>query len=244
MYDHKESLKSGVKHILHRCHMLNLLRKWRGLEVDHMRSAEMTTVFSKIYERGVWIARNGQDPLSGPGSGLEATGELAVQLSAFLKEVKCKRLIDIGCGDFSWMQRVKGEFDYLGLDVVPDVIDANNRLYSNGRRSFSCLDATRSILPCGDVAICREVLFHLSSKDGQRLLRNIKVAGFHYVLLTSDSDVWFNADINNGDYRPVNLAKAPFRLPRPERVLRDDAVTTNRMRGRVLGVWRGANLLS
>jgi hypothetical protein len=63
-------------------------------------------------------------------------------------------------------------------------------------------------------------------------------------LLTSDSDVWFNADINNGDYRPVNLAKAPFRLPRPERVLRDDAVTTNRMRGRVLGVWRGANLLS
>jgi hypothetical protein len=147
-------------------------------------------------------------------------------------------LVDIGCGDFNWMRNVEGDFDYLGIDVVPQLIDAHNAAYANNKRRFICMDATRSRITPGDVAICREVLFHLSFRDGLELLRNIKIAGFKYVLLTSDKSVWFNSDIRNGDYRRINLAKSPFRLSEPQCELRDGKVSS----GRVLAVWPGAAL--
>ena len=80
----------------------------------------------------------------------------------FLREVGCRKLVDIGCGDFNWMRNVEGDFDYLGIDVVPQVIDANNVKYANDRRRFVRMDATRSAISPGEVALCREVLFHLS----------------------------------------------------------------------------------
>jgi hypothetical protein len=90
------------------------------------------------------------------------------------------------------------------------------------------------------VAICREVLFHLSFKNALELLRNIRSAGFKYILLTSDSSIWFNSDIRDGDFRRINLLKSPFELPAPECELVDDQVS----RGRVIGVWSGDALRS
>jgi hypothetical protein len=198
----------------------------------------MTDIFSKIYVNNVWVVQEKQDSLSGPGSTKAATSELVVRLSDFLREVGSRQLVDIGCGDFNWMRNVEGDFDYLGIDVVPHLIDAHNAAYANERRRFICMDATRSAISPGDVAICRDVLFHLSFRDGLQLLRNIKAAGFRYVLLTTDKRLWFNSDIRNGDFRRINLLKSPYRLPEPERELRDGKVPG----GRVLAVWRGADL--
>jgi hypothetical protein len=100
------------------------------------------------------------------------------------------------------------------------------------------MDATQTAINPGDVAVCREVLFHLSFRDGLQLLRNIKATGFKYVLLTYDRSVWFNSDILSGDFRRINLSKSPFSFPAPQRELRDDKVS----KGRVLAVWPGAVL--
>ena len=194
-------------------------------------------LFSDICERCLGRARK-QESLSGAGSTQIATAELVVRLSSFLGEVGCKKLVDIGCGDFNWMRNVEGDFDYLGIDVVPQVIDANNAKYADDRRRFVCLDATRSAINPGDVALCREVLFHLSFRDGLQLLHNIKATGFKYVLLTNDKSVWFNSDIRSGDFRRINLLKSPFSFPTPEREFADDRVS----KGRVLSVWSGAVL--
>jgi hypothetical protein len=236
MYDHKQSVKEVIRNVLFRCGLtdtLDLLRHWRGRNSGHMRKHDMTDIFSQIYANDVWVAHENQDSLSGAGSTQAATGELVVQLSAFLREVGCRQLVDIGCGDFNWMRNVEGDFDYLGIDVVPQVIDANNATYANDRRRFICMDATQTAINPGDVAVCREVLFHLSFRDGLQLLRNIKAAGFKYVLLTHDNSVWFNSDIRNGDFRRINLSKSPFGFPEPQRELRDDKV----LKGRVLVVW-------
>jgi hypothetical protein len=241
MYDHKQSAKEVIRHVVFRCGLtdtLDMLRHRRGQNTAHMRKQDMTTIFSQIYANDVWIAHENQDSLSGAGSTQAATGELVVQLSAFLRDVGCRQLVDIGCGDFNWMRNVEGEFDYLGIDVVPGVIDANNSTYANDRRRFVCMDATRAAIKPGDVALCREVLFHLSFRDGLQLLRNIKAAGFKYVLLTHDKSIWFNSDIRNGDFRRINLSKSPFRLPEQQRELTDDKVSE----GRVLAVWPGAAL--
>jgi Methyltransferase domain len=241
MYDHKQSVKEVIRHVLFRCGLadtLDLLRHWRGQDTEHMRTQNLTDIFSHIYANDVWVAPGNQESLSGVGSTQGATGEFVVRLSAFLREVGCRQLVDIGCGDFNWMRNVQGDFDYLGVDVVPQVIDANNATYANDTRRFICMDATRTAINPGDVAVCREVLFHLSFRDGLQLLRNIKATGFKYVLLTYDKSVWFNSDIRSGDFRRINLSKSPFRFPAPQRELRDDKVS----KGRVLAVWPGAVL--
>lgn len=241
MYDHKQSVKEVIRHMLFRTGLsgtLDVVRNLRGHYTKHTRERDMTGIFSQIYANGAWVMRENQDSLSGVGSTQVATGELAVQLAAFLAEVGCKRLVDIGCGDFNWMRSVAGDFDYLGIDVVPAVVAENNTRYANPRRRFTCLDASREALGSGDVAVCREVLFHLSFQDGLRLLRNIRAAGFRYVLFTHDPSVWFNSDIRSGDFRRINLLKAPYAFPVPLRELTDDKVTL----GRVLAVWPGTAL--
>lgn len=241
MYDHLQSFKEVIRHVLFRCRLtgaLDILRHWRGQSTQHMRSQDMTGVFSQIYANDVWVAHEDQSSLSGIGSTPEATRDLIVQLSAFLRTAGCRQLVDVGCGDFDWMRHVEGDFDYLGIDVVPSVIEANNGKYANDKRRFTRMDATREPIAPGDVALCREILFHLSFRDGKQLLRNIKAAGFKYVLITNDKSVWFNSNIRNGDFRRINLAKSPYGFPEPQRELIDDKVYA----GRVLAVWPGAAL--
>lgn len=242
-YDHMQSVKEVVRHVIFRCGLsdtLDVVRRLRGRYTKHTSERDMAGIFSAIYANGAWVMRENQDSLSGVGSTQEATQQLAAQLSAFLREVGCRRLIDIGCGDFNWMRIVTGDFDYLGIDVVPQVIEQNSARYGNARRRFVTGDATREPIPDGDVAICREVLFHLSFRDGGRLLRNVRRAGFKHVLFTTDPGVWFNSDIRSGDFRRINLLKSPYRLPVPLRELADDKVS----RGRALGVWPGTALPS
>lgn len=241
MYDHKQSMKEVVRHVMFRSGMieaLDVFRNLRGRNTRHMRQGDMAQIFSQIYADKVWVGQQNQDSLSGLGSTARATEQLVDGLSSFLEQVGCRRLVDVGCGDFNWMRRVRGDFEYIGIDTVAELVEANNRNFADGRRKFVCLDATRSPIPSGDVAICREVLFHLSFEAGLHLLRNIKAAGFKYALLTTDRSVWFNSDIRNGDFRLLNLSRAPYTLPEPERVLLDDKVASHRM----LGVWNGATL--
>jgi SAM-dependent methyltransferase len=241
MYDHKQSAKELVRHVLFRCGLsntLDIVRHLRGRYTRHVREQDMADIFSQIYANGAWVMHDQQDSLSGVGSTRRATDEVAVQLSAFLREVGCRRLVDIGCGDFNWMQLVEGDFDYLGVDVVPQVVEENRARYGNGKRRFICMDATRAAIEPGDVAVCREVLFHLSFGDGLRLMRNIGAAGFGHVLFTNDTSIWFNSDIRSGDFRRINLLRAPYSLPEAQRELRDDKVSA----GRVLAVWPGSAL--
>ncbi len=238
MYDHTQSVKEVLRHLLFRCGLsetLDVMRQWRGRYTKHTRERDMAGIFSQIYAHGAWVMRENQDSLSGVGSTGVATRELSTQLADFLREVGCRRLVDIGCGDFNWMHTVAGDFDYLGMDVVPQVIEQNAARYGNERRRFVCGDAVAGPIETGDVAICREVLFHLSFRDGAKLLRNVRAAGFKYILCTTDNAMWFNSDIRSGDFRRINLRKSPYSMPTPSRELADDKVS----KGRALAIWPG-----
>ena len=238
--------KIVFRHVLCRLGLLDAyiaLRLPKDRVVERRPDKGLRDIFSQIYARGLWIEAEGQESLSGAGSMQQSTQTLVGRLSAFLAEIECRHLVDIGCGDFNWMKRVEGSFDYVGVDVVPQVIAENEQRYGDVRRRFLCLDATREPIPSGDVALCREVLFHLSFEDGLRLLANIKRAGFRYVVLTNDTGAIFNGDITNGGFRPLNLTKAPYRLPAPSRMLDDDSLgVAKAAKGRVLGVWETAAL--
>src|SRR5271163_2602257 len=140
-YDHRQSIKEVIRHGLFRCgltEVLDSLRRWRGKTVAHLRKRDAAEIFSSIYADRVWVMHKDQHSLSGAGSTQLATGELVVRLSEFLKDVDCQRLVDVGCGDFNWMRNVEGDFDYLGIDVVAQVIETNNATYGTDRRRFVC----------------------------------------------------------------------------------------------------------
>ena len=238
MADHVQSLKEVCRHVLARAAgpgAMHALKRMRKLPTVHLAGTALEDRFSAIYRERVWSSDGSP---SGPGSDPRSTVTIADDLARLLAALRARNVTDIGCGDFGWMQRVTGDFRYCGLDIVPGLIERLNERYGTPGRRFVQCDATRDELPAGDVAICREVLFHLSFSDARALIANIAHHGYRYLIATSDTAIWFNADVQSGDYRRVNLARPPFRFPPPIEVIPDSRLVANR----VLGVWRIADI--
>lgn len=232
--NHVQSLKEVGRHALFMLgvsRVAHLLRGRSASATDHFGEATLGERFRAIYDRKIWVQKKGQESLSGLGSELISTVGIRNELPKILARLGCRRLVDVGCGDWTWMRHVPLECDYIGLDVVPSVISAN-RIFERDGVSFEVLDAVREALPKADVMLCREVLFHLSFADGCRLIANMKRAA-DCLLLTTDTSIWFNSDIESGDFRLLNLEQRPYLLPPPNQVIWDEAVAD----GRLIGVW-------
>ncbi|MEH1056633.1 class I SAM-dependent methyltransferase [Micromonospora sp. CPCC 206171] len=236
----KITIRELVRHGLHATSLDQLLlrrRASRGLDVSYLRAGARKEAFERIYRQGIWLVGPNRDCLSGAGSRLEATAVLQAELPKMIAQLGADSLLDVGCGDFTWMQHVQLGVPYLGVDIVESVIEENRRRHGSPLREFRCVDAVTEPLPAADVVLCREVLFHLSLADATSLLSNVRASGARYLIATTDEATAFNADIRSGDFRVLNLRKRPFHLPAPMYEIRDDAV----QHGRVMGVWRVAD---
>ena len=191
----------------------------------------LETVFSEIYHQNVW-----QDPesVSGRGSTLARAATIMSQLPPLLKELGAARLLDAPCGDFNWMRQTElGAVEYIGADVVPDLIARNRRLYGGEGRSFVVLDVTKDRLPRADVILCRDCLIHLSFARIHAAVANFKRSGARHLLCTTHPTVRENTDCPDGGWRSVNLESPPFNFPPPLKLIVEDAEL-----GKCLGVWR------
>ena len=119
--------------------------------------------FNKIYSTNYWFDNESR---SGTGSSLRSTENIRFHLPIILKKFNIKKLFDAPCGDFNWMSQVlkSVEIDYLGSDIVKDLI-VSNKKYENDKIKFSKLDIIVDKLPVSDLMICRDCLFHFSYKD-------------------------------------------------------------------------------
>jgi hypothetical protein len=219
------TLKEVARHLLH-CAGL----RRRAAYLAHPRRAER---FADIYRSGVWRHGDGQVPDSGEGSSLGATQNIREALPSLLDRLGTKTLVDIGCGDFTWAQALPIRQNYVGVDLVPEIIERNNRLHANERRRFLLADGVEDELPDGDTVLCREVLFHLSFADIGNLLTNILAKPRRFFIATTDAGTLFNADIVSGDFRLLNLHHRPFYFPSPLETIIDASDTADRY----LGVW-------
>lgn len=235
-WNHKQSFKEVMRHVLFRAGLFSLLtrrRQKRGFITDHLGAADRSSRFDEIYKRGVWRHAHGQAADSGLGSEVAVTSTIRRELPGILRDLGVERLIDVGCGDWTWMSQVKLPCYYVGLDVVRTVVDRNTASYGSDTVSFQHLDAVDHDLPDCDAVLCREVIFHLSFEEAGLVLDNIKRHA-RWIIVTCDPVVWFNSDIPSGDFRMLNLHRAPFRFPAPDRYISDDGLVP----GRFLGVWR------
>ena len=132
---------------------------------------------------------------------------------------------------------------YIGVDVVLDLVDANSRRYGTPSRRFEVLDLTEIVPPTVDLILCRDLLIHLSYRNALRVLRNFKRSGSRFLLISQNPDHPENADIVTGSFRPLNLRLPPFELPSPILELEDDSPEPGpRTDRRAMALWRVADL--
>jgi len=227
-----------VRHIAHRLALQGLIdrvRVMKGLQTAHYNaSAPAAARFAHIYDNDVWGSDGTETPPSGPGSALARTANVRAQLPSVLRDLGSSTLVDLGCGDLTWMSTIELPVRYVGVDVVADVIAENERRHSSPSRQFMCADALHGDLPDGDTVLCREILFHLSFADVGTLMRNLARKPRRWFIATTDTATWFNADIRSGDFRILNLRRSPFRWPQPDRTIDDSGL----VEGRTLAIWR------
>ncbi|MBX9924448.1 MAG: class I SAM-dependent methyltransferase [Rhabdochlamydiaceae bacterium] len=187
---------------------------------------ETSTVFERVYDEGAWgwIYDEQQGKFRG-GSGEGSDPQNALPylgfLQNFLRENDINSVVDVGSGDWRLSNKIDWSgIEYLGVDVVPFLIDYNNRVFGASNIHFELADGVREDLPAADLLICKDVLQHLPIEDVQSFFKQLHK--YKYALLTNDvnpdtlkSD---NRNIVAGEYRPIALTETPFNL-RAETVL-------------------------
>jgi hypothetical protein len=192
-------------------------------------------VFRKAFAENRWGSR---ESISGPGSTLKATELIRSEMPRILDLFYIKSLVDAPCGDYNWIQRLDYSFEkYIGIDVVPELIDSLRQHQSNGRR-FQYGNIITDILPVADAVLCRDCLVHFSFNDAMSALANFRLAGFRYALLTTFPGRE-NADIKTGNWRPIDMSGAPFLLGEPLTLMRERPHNPeDKYNDKHLGLWR------
>jgi hypothetical protein len=167
--------------------------------------------FNYIYDNHLWPSA---ESVSGSGSEVTYTEPLREWLLVNLPKLEIKRFVDAPCGDFNWMKFVVPAVDinYIGLDIVTSLIDANNKRYAKSSINFEVANICEDKLPSCDLIMVRDCLIHLSFEDIEKVLKNLSRTDYKYLLTTSHIvDAGFkNKNIITGEYRLIDIFSAPF----------------------------------
>jgi len=190
-------------------------------------------IFTHIHEKNRWERDEDVD--------FELMKALRDELPQLLKKLQVKSLLDIPCGDFSWLSSVDlGFFDYTGGDIVELMIQNNTKHYANEKRRFLKLDILRDVIPKADLVLSLYLLIHLPIEDCLKSFKNIKKTGAKYLLIDTYPSVKENKDVQTGMYRPLNLNIAPFFFPESE--YRIKMKTLDKGLSQEINLWQIKNL--
>ena len=167
--------------------------------------------FSEIYKYNIWSSAESG---SGQGSEVAYTAPLRKWLIKNLNLLNIKTFVDAPCGDFNWIKLVVPEvkINYIGLDIVDDVIERNKSTYGSDRIKLGVADICEDELPDCDIIMVRDCLFHLSNEDINRFLNNLSKTNYNYLLTTTHivDQEFKNSNITTGDFRLIDLFREPF----------------------------------
>jgi SAM-dependent methyltransferase len=201
------------------------------------KEAPLQAIFERAYRQKIW---GDTESVSGLGSGIARTAAFRDQIPLLLSELGVKSLLDAGCGDFNWMKEVElNTHEYIGIDIVPELIVQNRGRYGDHTRTFIHGDITCDELPRVDVILCRDCLVHFSFEDAWAALRNFKRSQSTYLLTTTFVNLPSNLDIETGEWRPTNLRLPPFQFPVPETLIDEKCLHTGGIYAdKRLALWR------
>ena len=175
----------------------------------------------QIYDKHLW-GGNAYEFYSGEGShDLKIVEPYIQAVQNFLSEFdQAITICDLGCGDFNIGRQLMGYAEnYIGVDIVPRLIEHNKSCFKEDHLEFLCLDIAKDDLPDGDCVVLRQVLQHLSNREIQAVTQ--KLSKYKYLIITEHlpNGIFVpNVDIISGQgirlkkQSGVDLMKAPFDL--------------------------------
>ena len=178
-------------------------------------------VFHTIYKSNHWNRYQSIDNnnllVSGPGSvpGTTQTQTVLNNLKILIEENKLKSILDIACGDFSWMKELlkNDELNYVGWDIVGEIINYNKKNYSSKNINFFCKDiVNENNFGNFDLIFCRDLFIHLNINDIKKILNNVRKSKAKFFACSNNSDILINNEILVGQHRKINLSKEPFNI--------------------------------
>lgn len=199
-------------------------------------------VFSEIHASRSWGGE--EESVSGPGSSRQRAAAFLPDLLALVARLEVGTLLDAPCGDFNWAAPLADRVArYIGVDLVPELIERCRREHAAAHRSFHCLDMVHDTLPAADLVLCRDGWVHLGEPDLWQSLARFRASGAEYLLTTTFVGDRANEPIESGGWRPLNLERSPFDFPPPlavvdERCLHSDGIYADKR----LGLWRLSDL--
>lgn len=198
--------------------------------------SDHAVVFGEIFRHNAW---GDAESVSGPGSTRARGAAFSAELIALLHGLDVQVLLDAPCGDFNWIAPVADAVPrYVGVDVVPELVAANERRHASARRRFACADLARDPLPRADVILCRDCLVHFADRDVWRAIENFRRSGARYLLTTTFVARGRNPGIRTGGWQPLDLEAPPFGFPRPLALVDERCEHTDgRFRDKRLALW-------
>lgn len=160
----------------------NRWQRWQN--ASFYKRLPVQDAFSSIYQSSAWGSREDRPFCSGDGSVREdAVGPYCDMVRGFIEGNYIKRVVDLGCGDFGVGSRIASPtVAYTGIDVVPALIDYNQKTFGSPGVEFRCLNIIEDDLPSGDLCLVRQVLQHLSNTQIQSTLKSL--SRYRYVIVT------------------------------------------------------------
>ena len=204
-------------------------------EADAGRHYTTEQAFRTIYRTNHW----GAPERSGAGASADQAATVLAQLASLVDRLQVRTLLDVPCGDFAWMQHLDADVQYIGGDVLPELVALNRQRYGGPARRFATIDLMTDDLPDADLLLCRDCLVHLSLDAARSALANMRRSRCRWLLTTTFPGCTANEDIVTGDWRPLNLQLAPFDLPAPQMLLNEGCTESDGLfADKSLGLWR------
>ena len=200
--------------------------------------------FQRIHDTNLWGA---PASTSGLGSQIDATAALRAELPRLLEKLGVSSLLDAPCGDAGWINHANLRVRLIGIDIVPSLIETLQARAAAGqiKGEYHLADITGDPPPRCDAILCRDCLVHLSFANIERAVANFRASGATWLIATTFTGWQVNRDCEDGDWRALNLARAPFDLGAPVELVNENCTEAGGgWRDKSLGVWRIAKISS
>jgi SAM-dependent methyltransferase len=175
--------------------------------------ASVETTFEAIYQHNLWGGSTG-DFYSGQGSDANAAAPYCDLVRTFIRTRGIKSVVDIGCGDFRVGKNLQEPgTSYLGIDVVPSLIERNTREFAGTDVRFQVANAIEQPPPAADLCLIRQVLQHLSNQQILNILDNCRA--FRYILVSDHLILNGSSHINVDKPHGAGIRPSGIRLDLP-----------------------------
>lgn len=182
---------------------------------------------------------------SGEGSKFKNTKPFIEYLEKFLREKQITSMVEASCGHWpsGWQMNVSWPaMDYVGVDVMPGVIEEDKQLLNEKEiarlglktMDFRVGDITEDELPPADLLLTKDTLIHFPNAAIEKFLAkqvDLKEPKYKYVMYVNDDpgkgemmprtvrerwekDGHTNPDLQHfNQFMPRDMSAPPFKLP-------------------------------